>query len=188
MEQRFRYREGDALVPGHEAVVDFLTRTYPFAVPSGVMFRGAALRPLLALSDEYGFCSDLALGMSVCSMWDLAYIDEPLSSWRYTPECHTARLHRDGMDVQLFYDLADHFLPGAASRMWFNSGNFTASDKLRRDAAFFCTCRALLNVIAAVRGGNVRLLWRTVRTVAERDPCLWNWLRLPLWAVRQVFA
>jgi hypothetical protein len=56
-----------------------------------------------------------------------------------------------------------------------------------RDSLFFCSCRALLNGLAALRARNPALILSTVKTMLREDPDPVNWLRLPLFVIHQIW-
>jgi glycosyltransferase involved in cell wall biosynthesis len=182
VEERFRWRRGDQLVPGCEALREFLTSGYPCCVPTGWMARRDALLDTGGSQDRHGFAGDLGMCMRMAVDWDFAYVDEALASWRYVPDCHTARMHRSGVEAEVFYGLAREFLADADVLELFAGEDWI---RLARDAYFFCSCRALLNVLAAARSGSPALATKALATVLRNDPHWSNWLRLPLWAAKQ---
>ena len=182
---RFRYQIGDGLLLQQQVLRDYLTRTYPCCVPSGIMFRREALLEAGGFRSSDGFAGDLALCMRVAAQWDFYYVDEVLASWRYTEACHTAELHKEGLDARLFYQMAYETLFDTDVQELFAGEDYAA---LGRQACFFASCRTLLNVLAAVRSRNPLLAWRAVKTILANDPHPTNWLRLPLWAAKQVLT
>jgi hypothetical protein len=53
---------------------------------------------------------------------------------------------------------------------------------------FFCSCRALLNVQASIHSRNLRLIFSTIKTIMREDKYAFNWLRLPVFVVREIFV
>jgi glycosyltransferase involved in cell wall biosynthesis len=186
MHYRYRYQVGDGLVERKRVLRDFLTGQagdYPCCVPTGILYRAEAFWPALPFDAEADFAGDLDLCMKIAPYWDFYYIDQVLSSWRYTPTNHTARLHKEGLPIHAFYYVTRRCL-----------GNKTVQDmfrdeweKLSRDSLLFCSWRsAVLNGLAAIRARSPKLLMNTVKTIYKEDPYRTNFLRLPIWAVRHV--
>jgi glycosyltransferase involved in cell wall biosynthesis len=183
MHYRYRYQVGDGLVDRRRIMKDFLTRDYPCVVPSGVMYRTVALAPIFPLSVEADFAGDLNLCMKLATEWDFYYIDEVLTSWRYVPKGHTAQLHREGMKVGVFYYVTRTALDNKLVQGFFKDD----WEKVKRDSLFFCSCRALLNGLAGLRGGDVKLIVNTIKTIMREDPYLSKWCRLPFFVIQQVW-
>ncbi|HEX3988985.1 MAG TPA: glycosyltransferase family 2 protein [Verrucomicrobiae bacterium] len=183
MHYRYRYQVGDGLIDRRRILKDFLTRDYPCTVPSGIMYRTVALAPIFPLSVEADFAGDLNLCMKVATEWDFYYVDEVLTSWRYVPKGHTAQLHREGMKVGVFYYVTRTALENKFTQEFFKDD----WEKLKRDSLFFCSCRALLNGLAGVRAGDVKLIFNTIRTIMREDPYAMNWLRLPIFVFQQIW-
>jgi len=57
-----------------------------------------------------------------------------------------------------------------------------------RDSLFFCSCRALLNILAGLRTRSPKLIFSTVKSILCEDPDPVNWLRLPLFIARQIWV
>lgn len=185
---RYRYQSGSGVVPKERLLGDFLTRCYPCCVVSGVLFRASALDYSGPFSDQFGFAGDLHKVMQLACEYDSYYIDAPLSSWRLTDGCHTATMHRTGLDVSIYYKVAHDI----ADRVdWCDDTGCGYCLKLGRDGLLFCSMRAALNFIPAARRLDFRLAWRTLRTIMREDPHQKNWLRLPfalLWqAAKAIF-
>ena len=185
MEYRYRYQVGDGLIDRKRLLRDFLTRDYPCCVPSGILFRAEALRPTLPFVEEADFAGDLNTCMKIAPHWDFYYIDEVLSSWRFIPEGHTVRQHQKGFKIEAWYYITRKCLDNKAVQEMFRD----EWDKLVRDSLYFCSCRAaLLNGLAAVRARSPKMLMRTIQTVRKEDPYWTNFLRLPLFAIREIAA
>lgn len=185
MEYRYRYRVGDGLIDRKTVLHDFLVRDYPCCVPSGVLFRHELLQKVGELDPMADFAGDLDLCMRAAMHYDFYYIDQVLSSWRYFPQNHTATLHRSGLPIQVFYYITRKILKDPISREIFAGQNWA---KLERDSFFFCSCRALLNFQAALKQRSLRLAGKTVAVIWREDPSRLNFLRLPFFVVREIWA
>ena len=184
MDYRYRYQVGDGFVDRKKILRDYLVRDYPCCVPSGMMFRGDALRAAGPFDAKADFAGDLDMCMRIAPHYDSYYIDEVLSSWRYTTACHTASIHQTGLHIEAFYYITRRCLDDPATRDMFKD----EWDKLVRDSLYFCSCRCLLNALAGVRARSLSLIWRTIRTVMREDPHPANWLRIPIFAIREIFV
>jgi len=163
-------------------------------VPSGLMFRAEALRRAGEFRPKADFAGDLDMCMRIAPEWDFYYIDEVLSSWRLMPVCHTASddvaegrstatLHQRGLEISAFYFVTRQCLDNPQVREFFRDD----WHKTVRDSLFFCSCRALLNGLAGVRSRNPALIFSTIKTILREDPEPVNWLRLPLFVIRQIW-
>jgi glycosyltransferase involved in cell wall biosynthesis len=184
MQTRYRYQVGDGLIDRRQILRDFLTRDYPCTVPSGLMFRAEALRRAGQFREEADFAGDLEMCMRIAPEWDFYYIDEILSSWRFMPVCHTASLHQTGLKISVFYNLTRACLANPHVRECFKDD----WKKTVRDSLFFCSCRALLNILAGLRTRSPKLIFSTVKSILCEDPDPVNWLRLPLFIARQIWV
>jgi len=181
---RFRYQVGDGLIDRKTIMREFLVHDYPCTVPSALLFRADAVRELGFLDPKAQFAVDLDLCMRMATKWDFYYHDEVLSSWRYLPDCHTAAQHVRGFPVEAFYYITRKALSNPETLKMFPESEH---EKLRMDAEFFCTCRCLLNVLAAIRAPSWHLLWETLKIIHREDHYFWNKVRLPFWAAKQVW-
>ncbi|MGA2748612.1 MAG: glycosyltransferase family 2 protein [Verrucomicrobiota bacterium] len=184
MHYRYRYQLGDGLIDRRRILKDFLTHDYPCTVPSGIMFRAEALRRAGPFSAEADFAGDLEMCMRLAAEWDFYYIDQVLSSWRFMPVCHTATLHQTGLNISVFYhvtrkSLANRYVQETFRDNW---------RQTVRDSLFFCSCRALLNGLAGLRARSPKLIVNTIITILREDRDPVNWLRLPLFVLRQVWV
>lgn len=170
---RYRYQPFDCLSSGATILREFLTTDYPCCVVSGVLFRANALHDAMPFGD-YGFATDLDLMMCLAEDGDFYYIDEVLSSWRLTSECHTARLHRDGADITMYYKIAR----AALER--------TCWSHLHKDAMFFCSARAALNFIPALKQMSVKLFLDTLCVIWREDGYVGNMIKLPFFLAWQI--
>lgn len=184
MHYRYRYQEGDGLIDRERLLRDFLTRDYPCTVPSGLMFRAEALRRAGPFTVESDFAGDLEMCMKLAADWDFYYVDEVLSSWRLMPSCHTASLHQTGLKISVFYMLTRDCLARESVRKLFAN----EWEKFVRDSMFFCSCRALLNGLAGLRSRDPGLVFSTIKTIMHEDKYVYNWLRLPVFVLRRIFA
>jgi glycosyltransferase involved in cell wall biosynthesis len=184
MQYRYRYQVGDGLIGRKRVLRDFLTRDYPCCVPSGVLYRAEALRPALPFDPDADFAGDLLMCMKLAAKWDFYYIDEVLSSWRLMPVNHTASLHQTGLKISVFYAITRQILAQAQVRELFHD----EWGKIERDSMFFCSCRALLNGLAAMRSRSPALFLATIKTILQEDRHIINLLRLPFWAFGQVWV
>ena len=184
MEYRYRYQVGDGLVPRKQILRDFLTRDYPCTVPSGIMFRGDALRNAGPFDTRADFAGDLDMCMRIAPDYDCYYVDEVLTSWRYTTACHTASLHQAGLNIGAFYFITRRCLDNPRVREMF-AGEWNS---FVRDSFFFCSCRALLNGLAGLRARSPKIIWDMARTIMREDKYPTNWLRLPLFAIREIWV
>ena len=183
MAYRYRYQVGDGLISRKQVLKDFLIKDYPCCVPSGVMWRRECFDRLGYFDPQADFAVDLDFCMRVAAHWDFYYIDQVLSSWRLLTVCHTATLHQTGMNIGAFYYITRKSLADETARQLFDQDEWK---KLRRDALFFCSCRALLNGLAGLRARNPRLIIDTIRTIFREDPYRGNKLRLPWFVVREI--
>jgi glycosyltransferase involved in cell wall biosynthesis len=184
MHYRYRYQIGDELINRRRILHDFLTRDYPCTVPSGIMFRAEALRRAGPFTVEADFAGDLEMCMKLATEWDFYYVDEVLSSWRLMPSCHTASLHQTGLKIHVFYDITRQCLKNPAVEKLFADD----WEKTVRDSLFFCSCRALLNGLAGIRSRSPTLVIGTIRTIMREDRYVYNWMRLPIFVLRRIFA
>jgi glycosyltransferase involved in cell wall biosynthesis len=183
MHYRYRYQVGDGFVDRRRAIKDFLTRDYPCVVPSGIMYRTQALREAGEVDTAADFGGDLDWCMRLGAKWDFYYIDEVLSSWRLMTNCHTANLHTQGLKVEVFYYITRKALDTPPVQEMFRDN----WKKIKRDSMHFCSCRALLNGMAAIRARDPKLLFRTMKTVMREDPNPINWLRIPIFVAEQIW-
>jgi glycosyltransferase involved in cell wall biosynthesis len=184
MHYRYRYQVGDGLIGRRRLLQDFLTRDYPCTVPSALLLRAEALRRAGPSSPEADFAGDLELCMKLAAEWDFYYIDQVLSSWRFIPEGHTSRLHQTGLKISVFYSLTRQCLAHPAVKEMFRD----EWEKTVRDSLFFCSCRALLNVLAGLRARSPKLIFGTIKTILREDDYVFNWLRLPVFVLREIFV
>ena len=183
---RYRYQVGDGLVERKRVLRDFLAGPeYPCCVPSGTLYRTEALRKTLPFDAGADFAGDVDTCMKIAPDWDFYYIDQVLTEWRFMPLNHTMRQSKSGWKIEAWYFITRRCLNNKTVQEMFRD----EWDKLVRDSLFFCTCRAiLLNGLAAWRARSPKLLMQTIRIVRKEDPHWINLLRLPFFAIREVFA
>jgi hypothetical protein len=148
------------------------------------MWRREALFGAQPFDPDADFAGDVDVCMKIAANWDFYYIDEVLSSWRYTPTCHTATLHQTGINVSVFYYITRKCLETPAVRAMFEP----EWKKVVRDSIFFCSCRALLNGLAGIRARNPKIFWDTVKVMWREDKNMLNYLRLPFFVIREIWV
>lgn len=185
MHYRYRYQVGDGLIERRRILKDFLTRDYPCCVPSGILFRRESLTRLGPFDPACDFAIDLDMVMRAATHYDFYYLDQVLSSWRYFPINHTATLHQKGLNIGAFYYITRKILADAQAMRLFPAADHP---QLIQDSLFFCSCRSLLNGLAGLRARNLSLIGDTMRTIMREDPYVLNWLRLPIFVCREIFA
>ena len=159
---RYHYQETDMLVHRKVVLLDFLTRDYPCCVPSGIMFRADALKAEMPFREDAGFAGDLDMCMRLACKWDFLYKNLPLSKWRLTKECHTARMYQQGTDASVFYRMSERILGREDVRRMF-CGQYLS---VARKAKWFCIKRAIgLNLLASIRSRSLGPLWMGIKTV-----------------------
>jgi glycosyltransferase involved in cell wall biosynthesis len=184
MHYRFRYQVGDGLIDRRRILKDFLTRDYPCTVPSGILLRMEAFKKTGGSSPEAGSAGDLEVCMKIATEWDFYYIDQVLSSWRFMPVGDTATNYQRGLNIHMFYFITRQCLGHPAVKEIFREHwNQTV-----RDSIFFCSCRALLNVLAGIRSRSPKLILRTFKEIIQEDEYVLNWFRLPIFVVREIFV
>ena len=184
MHYRYRFQVGDGLIPGAKVLKEFLVHDYPCCVPSGLMYRADAVRQEGGFDTRSGFALDVDLAMRLAAHHDFYYIDQVLSSFRYTPISLTAAMHSGGSDVAVFYYITRKTLGDAEAMKLFPPSE---QGKLERDSLFFCSCRALaLNGLAGVRARNGKIIVQTLGLIFREDPSWWNKIRLPWFLAREI--
>ncbi len=184
MHYRYRFQVGDGLVERARVLKEFLVHDYPCCVPSGLMYRGEAFRRAGGFDIRGGFALDLDLDMRIAVHYDFYYIDEVLSSFRYTPISLTSMMHSSGANMEVFYHITRQILADPDAMRLFPESERKA---LARDSLFFCSCRAmLLNSMAGVRARNWKIIAQTLRLIFREDPYWWNKIRLPWFVAREI--
>ena len=184
MHYRYRFQVGDGLVGRAKVLKEFLVHDYPCCVPSGLMYRAEAVRQVGGYDTKSGFALDVDLAMRIAAQHDFYYIDQVLSSFRYSPVSLTAAMHSTGSDVAVFYYITRKTLADPEVLKLFPASE---QRKLERDSLFFCSCRALaLNGMAGVRARKMKIILDTVRLIFREDPYWWNKVRLPWFFAREI--
>jgi glycosyltransferase involved in cell wall biosynthesis len=183
MYYRYRFQVGDGLVERRRVLREYLVHDYPCCVPSGVLYKAECFEKLGKLDFKSDFAADLELAMRFAAHYDFYYIDQVLSGWRFLPASHTATLHVTGLNLMAFYYITRKTLADPVAMSYFTPAE---QKRLRRDALYFCSCRAVLNILAGIKGLSPKLVMETISTIRREDPYLWNWLRLPWFVVREV--
>ena len=150
------------------------------------MYRAQAFREAGGFDTQSGFALDVDLAMRIAARHDFYYIDQVLSSFRYTPISLTAAMHSGGSDVAVFYYITRKTLGDPAAMNLFPASEHR---KLVRDSLFFCSCRALsLNGMAALRARDGKIILRTLRLIFREDPYWWNKSASPgSWRAKSAF-
>lgn len=169
----YRYRKHDALIAGRDILADFMMHLYPCCVPSGLMYRKHCFQELGTFDPHYGFAVDVELCMRFAKRYDFFYIDRYLASWRYTPSSDTVNLHKNGIDVRVFYSLASAYVhdPEVVAML--------GEAALSRKSYAFATKRSILAILSALASRNPKAMLNTVRIMWQEEPHKLNFLRLP---------
>jgi GT2 family glycosyltransferase len=185
MEYRYRYKVDDGLIDRRTILREFLTRDYPCCVPSGILFRAEIFRKFGLFDSAADFAIDLDKCMEAATEYDFYYIDQVLSSWRLMTNNHTASLHKKGLNIRAFYYITRKILQRPETLELFPARD---RQQIVRDSIFFCSCRALLNVLAGIRARSPKLVWQTAQTIFREDKFAANKLRLPIFVLREVYV
>ncbi|QQS43483.1 glycosyltransferase family 2 protein [Candidatus Roizmanbacteria bacterium] len=165
MHNLYRYKDQNMLVPKKKIMEDFLTKVYPCCVPTGYMFRKSLYDELGKPDEQFGYIGDVELCMSFATKQDFYYLDEYLSSWRYSPTSETVSiLHKKGTVLDIFYRVTHKYL------------HYTNNIQ---KAYFFASKRTVINIIAGIRSKNIPLIIETIKTILYNDPYILNKLYLP---------
>lgn len=165
MKYLYKYLNKNKYLNKEIIIQDFLTQVYPCCVPSGIMFRKSLFDSVGGFDEKYNYIGDLELCMSFATKMDFYYIDEFLSSWRYSSTSETVSiLHRKGIELDIFYKLTKKYLRYANNE---------------RKSYFFASKRTAINIFAGVRSGNLNLVIETVKTILYNDAYLLNKIILP---------
>jgi len=185
MYYRYRFQVGDGLVERRKVLKDFLTRDYPCCVPSGIMYRAEALQKAGSFDPKSDFAVDLDICMRIAVCYDFYYVDEVLSAWRYMPSCATAAYAQKGFNIAAFYYITRKLLANEDAMNLFPRSE---RPRIIRESIYFCSCRALLNVLAGFRARSWSTISETFRLIWREDPYLANKLKLPWFVVRDILA
>ena len=185
MYHRFRFQVGDGLIAGRDILKEFLVHDYPCCVPSGLLYRTECFQKLGSFDLHCGFPIDVEICMRIATCYDFYYVDEVLSAFRCTSTSQTTNLHKQGSDVAAFYYVTRKTLADERAL-----GLFPPAERARlvRDSIFFCSCRALLNVLAGLRLRSGKLILETLRLIFREDRYWYNKLRLPWFVSHEIFV
>lgn len=177
MRELYRYQNHSKLFKNTIILKDFLTRTYPCCVPTGIMIRKKCIDELGNFDEDFNYIGDLEFCIRMSTKYDFYYIDEKLSAWRYTSTSETVNiLHTQTIDPIYFYRLIDKFYYQLNVARLFPKKE---QKKIIKDAYIFASKRAMLNSITAVKSLNIKLLISTIKTVYKSDPFVINRIKLP---------
>lgn len=162
----YRYLNHNSLIKKEAILKDFLTRKYPCCVPSGIMFRKEGFDQLGHYDERADFAIDVEICMRFATKYDFYYVDEVLSSWRFSKKTATFNIHQNGVRSKIFYYLVK---------------KYCQNKKWQRDSYFFASKRAfLLNTVASIRSLDPGLFLKTLALINKEDPYLLNKIKLPL--------
>jgi len=165
MKYLYKYTNKDLYIQKEKIMNDFLTTIYPCCIPTGIMFRRSLFRSVKGLNRIFKYISDLELCMNFATKMDFFYINEFLSSWRYSQQSGTVSIvHKKGIQLDIFYKLTKRYLRYANNE---------------RKAYFFASKRTAINIVAGIRSKNTKLIFETVKTILYNDPYLFNKIILP---------
>lgn len=165
MNHLYKYLNKDSYVRKEKIMNDFLTTIYPCCVPTGIMFRRSLFKMVKGFDMNYKLIGDVELCMNFATKMDFYYIDEFLSSWRYSNTSETVSiLHKRGIELDIFYKLTKKYLCYANNE---------------RKTYFFASKRTIINIFAGVRSGSLNLVFDTVKTILYNDPYISNKIILP---------
>lgn len=176
----YRYRTNECLVSGREILADFMMRKYPCCVPSGVMYRNKSFETVGLPNPRYAFSGDVEVCMRFALNWDFFFIASPLARWRYNRTSDTVNLHSRGIDIGIFYDIADDYLANPKVVAMLDE------PRLAQRAYLFATKRGLLGVLAGLASRNPAMIGATIATMWRRDPYKTNFVRLPFVILRDI--
>lgn len=186
MQYRYRFQVGDAVIPRRRILQEFLTRDYPCCVPSALLYRNECFQKLGLFDPEANFALDVEMAMRIASEWDFYYIDEVLSSFRYSDVSLTSSMHSQGAKVGVFYYISRKSLNNEKAMNVFSREERPG---LERESIYFCSCRAFfLNLIAGLKVKSPRIIWDTVRLIFREDHYFTNKMRLPLFMVKELWV
>jgi hypothetical protein len=148
------------------------------------MYRAEALKKVGPLDLKCGFAVDLDLCMRIAVHYDFYYIDQVLSAWRFMPANETATSHQKGFNIALFYYITRKILADENAMNLFPQSQWP---RLARESIYFCSCRALLNLLAGMRAHSWSIIADMCRVIRREDPYLINRVRLPWFILRQIF-
>jgi len=165
MKYLYKYKNKDSYVSKEKIMSDFLTSVYPCCVQTGIMYRKSLYRSVNSSENMFRYIDDVDLCMRFATKMDFFYINEFLSSWRYTKTSDTISiLHKKGTEQDVFYRLTNKYILYADSQ---------------REAYFFASKRTALNILAGIQSKNIPLIFETLQSISRNDPYILNKLYLP---------
>jgi len=173
----YKYLNRDTLVKKEKILDDFLTKVYPCCVPTGIMFRKKTFDDIGGFDENFQYITDLEICMRFAKHCDFYYIDQFLSSWRYTFSSETiAIVHQKGIELNIFYRLLKKYQP---------------EQRIIKQSYFFASKRTSLNVLAGIKSFNLKLVIDSMMTIWKNDPYFSNKIKLPfsiLWEILKSLA
>lgn len=165
MKYLYKYANTDLYVNKEKIMNDFLTKIYPCCVPTGVMFRKSLFNTVKGFDKQFRYIGDVDLCMNFATKMDFYYINEFLSSWRFSQLSETVSIvHKKGIESDIFYRLLDKYSQYSASS---------------RKSYFFASKRTSLNILAGIQSRNPALVLETLKTIMHNDPYILNLMLLP---------
>jgi len=186
MRYLYKYLNKNTLIDKKIVLKDFLTRIYPCCVPTGIMFRKKYIDEVGGFDKNFEYIVDVEICMRIATKYDFYYIDEFLSSWRYTSSSETMNiLHKEGIKNDIYYNLANQYLKMNSVRQLFAENEFMS---LKKRAYFFASKRTSLNGLAGIRSKSLAQIIETVTTINKNDPYLSNKIRLPFVLLKEIIC
>lgn len=176
----YEYRKEDCLIDGRKVLDDFLTKLYPFCIPSGVMYRSDAISRGFDLNAK--FAIDVEIGMWISLKYDTYYINESLSGWRYSEDSDTVNMHVKGIDGEVLFYVANKYLNILKNERYLKNYKF---NQLRRKAHLFASKRCSLNILNGLKKMNIKIIIDTVAIINKNDKSIINKLILPYECVKE---
>lgn len=177
MRDLYHYQNKNGLIKHNIILKDFLTRTYPCCVPTGIMIRKECIDRLGKIDENFNYIGDLELCMRIATKYDFYYINKHLSAWRLSKTSETIKiLHTQTINPSLFYFLINKFYYQFHIDQYFPKKQ---RKTIIKDAYLFASKRAMLNSVVALKTINLKLFLTTIKTVYKSDPFMSNRIKLP---------
>ena len=177
MRELYRYQNHSGLIRNLVILKDFLIRTYPCCVPTGIMVRKQCIDELGKFDEDFNYIGDLEFCIRMSTKYDFYYVNQKLSAWRYTESSETVNiLHTQTISPVYFYRLIDKFYYKLNVARFFPKKD---REKIIMDAYIFASKRAMLNSLVALKFFDIKLLLFTIKTVYKSDPFVINRIKLP---------
>lgn len=181
----YEFQKKSGLIPGKQILKEFLTKSYPCCVPSGIMYRKSCFDELGSIDVNMKFAVDVEICARFATAYDFYYINKPLSEWRFSNLSHTVvNLHQKGQDTEIYYELTKKLINNSIVENVFQGESY---EQIRKDAYFFSSKRAVLSIIAGMRSKNLALITQTIGIMRKNDPYPSNLLKLPFNLLAEVF-